>query len=97
MLRPASRPAHHFTCGSLQWLSLIAIEVNPSHATTTGSRPGVDLGVVFLAHHFTRGFLQWLSLIAIEVNPSHATTTRSRPGIDLGVVFLVQTPCTLGL
>ena len=67
MLRPASRPAHHFTRGSRQWLSLIAIEVNPSHATTTGSGPGVDLEVVF----------QWLSLIAIEVNPSHATTTES--------------------
>ena len=49
MLRPASHPAHHFTRGSLQWLSLIAIKVNPSHANTTGSGPGVDLGVVFVA------------------------------------------------
>ena len=48
MLRPASRLAHHFTRGSFQWLLLIAIEVNPSHATTTGSGPDVDLRVVFL-------------------------------------------------
>ena len=47
MLRPTSHPAHYFTYGSLQWLSLIAIEVNPSHTTTTASGPGVDLGVVF--------------------------------------------------
>ena len=48
MLRLASRAALHFTRGSFQWLSLIAIEINPSHATTTGSGPGVDLGIVFL-------------------------------------------------
>ena len=48
MLRQASHPAHHFTRGSLQWLSLIAIEVYPSYVTTTGSKTSVDLGVVFL-------------------------------------------------
>ena len=48
MLHPASHPAHHFTCGSLQWLSLIAIKVSPSYVTTTESGPDVDLGVVFL-------------------------------------------------
>ena len=48
MLRLASCLAHHFTRGSLQWFSLIAIEINPSHATITRSGPGVDLGVVFL-------------------------------------------------
>ena len=42
-----------------QWLSLIAIEVTPSYAITTGIGIGVDLEVIF----------QWLSLIAIEVIP----------------------------
>ena len=54
MLRPASRLAHHFTRGSLQWLSLIAIEVNPSHATTTGSPVALinsDRGKPLSRHH----------------------------------------------
>ena len=49
MLHPASHLAYHFICGSLQWLSLIAIEVNSSHTTITKSGPGVDLRVDFLA------------------------------------------------
>ena len=49
---------------SSKWLSLVALicsnRGNSSHATTTGSRFGIDLEVVFLID------LQWLSLIAIE-------------------------------
>ena len=100
MLCPASRPAHHFTCGSLQWLSLIAIEVNHSHATTTGFGPGIDLGVVFLV--WAQGscwvFCRWTMHAAIMRRCS-SCMTNERPGCshDMGMVVrilkLMMTSC----